>query len=179
MLRHYPLNVRRANEQQGYLKQAVTSDVNSKYRALELHVASVKNEQTGASVAAAGATVQQPFAAFLSEAAGAKGGDTPAHLVVRPGVMVFWADFALTTHLSSKKEEGKAVDLLHAFVRLRTDGSTLLARSVEVVFESADNKQKPASLDSQPNLFAQAQGKFNPAAVKQAPAKKDEDDWED
>lgn len=239
MLRHYPLNVRRAHEQQGFLKQvqtdgprtgaersricplqcgnnsrmqlhvlqpsvcvtvtavlsqAVTSDVNVKYRALEVQVSSVVLESSGASVATAAnaaAEAAKPFAAFLREAAGAESaagsGSSLSHLQVRPGVLVFWADAALTTHLSSRKEEGAAVELQHALVRIRTDGATLLARTgsggVEVVQEASANahKPKPASLDSQPNLFAQARGNFNPTAVKPAPAatKKDADDWDD
>jgi hypothetical protein len=180
VLRHYPLNVRRAGVQQGFLKSAVTSDVNRKYRAVELQVDSIQSQTSGAALPVA--SLPAPFASFIASAAGANAGATPAHLVPKAGVLVVWCDAGLITHLSASKQEGPAVELTGARVRVATEGATLLARSVDVLNEAAQNKAKAASLDSQPNLFQQAQGKFNPPAKAAAPAggkKKDDDDWDD
>jgi len=183
VLRHYPLNVRRARVQQGYLKQAVTADVNQKYRALELQVDASKQETNGTAVPVS--SLQSIFAPWIAAAAGPNAGATPAHVVARPGVLVAWCDAGVLSHLSAAKLEGKAVELTGARVRITTDGTSLIGRSVDVLLEPAQNKAAAApSLESQPNLFAQAQNKFAPpAALAAKPTassnKKDDDDWDD
>ena len=173
VLSHHALNVRKANEQQGYMKQSVTSDVNFKHRALELKVASAKDLTTGKSVPLA--DLPKLFEEFGRLASGA------APTAAAGASIVFWADAQLQSELSAKFDR-KPVELTNAFVRLQTEGSTWIAKTVDLVTQASQNKLAP-KLSDQPNLFANAQSKFNPAAaaaVGAKPKKKDDaDDWDD
>lgn len=149
------------------------------HRALEVKISSVKEVSSGRTVAAA--DLPRLLSQFVSLATGSSTSSSPHLFPGAAGVAVFWADATLQSDLSSKFD-GKPVELTNAHVRLQTEGSTLIARTVEVVAQAAENKLLP-KLDDQPNLFAQAQGKFNPAAAAAIakPQKKpaDDEDWDD
>lgn len=170
---HHALNVRKANEQQGFLKQVVTNDVNFKYRALVIQVRAAKDLATGQAVAPA--ELPKVFDRFIQLATG------QAAPAVVNGELTFWADAQVQSDLSAKSD-GKPVELTRAYVRLQTEGSTLIVKSIELVSQATQNKFAP-KLDDQPNLFAGAQNKFNPAAAAAAGAKnqpkKDDDEWDD
>jgi hypothetical protein len=174
ILSHYALNVRKANEQTGFLKQTVTNDVNFKYRALQIKVQSAKELPSGKAVTPA--ELPKVFDRFVQLSTGA------AAPTVTNGELTFWADAQVQSDLSAKID-GKPVELTRAYVRLQTEGSTLIVKSIDLVSQAAENKFAP-KLEDQPNLFAGAQNKFNPAAAaavakNQAPKKGDDDDWDD
>jgi len=188
VLRHYPLNIRKANEQQGYLKSTVSQDVNTKFRAVELQLTQLKSNGSIQPVDKLPELVRP----FTQQVVGSSGASSPAaltNLFPRSGVAIVWCDAQLISILGAKEESSQSVELKGSTVRVTTDAATLLAKSVDILTHANQTKTKQ-SYEGHPNLMAAASAKYNPAVFsdqqqqQQASAQKksnddNDDDWDD
>jgi len=176
----YPLRVRRANVQTGYLKGAQTGDVLSKVHAVVLKVTSIKLASTKTTLTFKNLT--DALEPFIRQAAGSSTSNT--HLVIDSQRVVFWGRHTLVGDVRTQVNASQTDPLgSGTIVKVLTQNSSLLIKELDVVKIAPPTKAGPTyfigpmkpDVNKDVNLMDGARNTFQPTSSKPPASKPDND----